>query len=242
MNTEQEYDEWHRKLSEDQSPTECRLAQWHEDALSLAPPLIRQAVILEVGCGHGDFSIHLSRSVQSVTGVDFSPMAINIAKKKGSTQGSSAHFQIEDAQALSFQDNTFDIVFSCECLEHIPNPAKALKEMARVLKPGGHLLLTTENYSNAMLLYWAMALLRRRPFNSGSGPQPIENFFLFWRVRKMISDSGFRVLRMLGAHHVFFALPGCHPHLFVRERFRHPLLVRLLRPFARHVSFVAVKA
>ena len=102
-------------------------------------------------------------------------------------------------------------------------------------------MLTTENYSNAMVIYWAMAWLSGKPFNSGSGVQPIENFFLFWRVKKMMRRAGFKVARMTGAHHVFFVVPGCHPHLFVRKRFRTPLWATLFRPLARHVSFRAVK-
>jgi SAM-dependent methyltransferase len=146
-------------------------------------------------------------------------------------------FQVADAQALPFGDKSFDLVISCECLEHVPSPSKALAEMFRVLKAGGRLILTTENYSNGMLVYWLMSWLQRTPFNSGAGVQPIEHFFLYWRVARMMKSAGFELQRMLGAHFVFFALPGMHPHTFVRESIQSSLIARLLHPFARHVAF-----
>src|SRR6185503_8546543 len=95
-------------------------------------------------------------------------------------------FCVEDAQALSFESASFDFVVSCECMEHVPQPALMAREIARVLKPGGGFVITTENYFNGMILGWLNAWLRRQPFDSGSGVQPHENFFLFWRVRRIL--------------------------------------------------------
>ena len=238
---EREYNVWHQNVHGSESTRELHLCQWHEDALALSPPL-QSASVLEVGCGPGDFAIHLSSKAKTVTAVDFSVAAIEIARRKLATHRTEVEFSVADAQQLPFTDDCFDIVFSCECLEHLPDPQRALREMHRVLKPGGTLILTTENYSNAMVVYWAMAWLRRQPFNSGSGVQPIERFFLFWRVKRMMKRAGLKVVRMTGAHHVFFVVPGCHPHLFVKDRFQNRVLARLFRPIARHFSFKAVKA
>lgn len=237
---EQEYNAWHQSVHGAESTTELHLCQWHLDALSLSPPL-ENASVLEVGCGPGDFAIHLASKAKAVTAVDFSPVAIEIADKKRAAQNVQAEFKVADAQQLPFTDNCFDVVFSCECLEHLPNPQRALIEMHRVLRPGGTLILTTENYSNAMLVYWGLAWLMGKPFNSGSGVQPIENFFVFWRVKRLFQRAGLEVVQMIGAHHVFLVLPRCHPHLFVKERFRNGMLARLFRPFARHFTFRAIK-
>ena len=51
----------------------------------------------------------------------------------------------QDACALTIPDSSFDVVISSECIEHVPHPEKALREMARVLKPGGFILVTTPN-------------------------------------------------------------------------------------------------
>ena len=239
-NESQSYDGWHRAVHGDESPASLHLAQWHEDALAVAPPVAGQKV-LEVGCGVGDFATHLARQGAVMTAVDFSPAAIELAQARMAANLVQISFSTADAQSLPFADATFDVVFSCECLEHIPDPPQALREMARVLRPGGRLVLTTENYSNAMILAWLMSWWRGEPFNSGTHVQPIEQFFLFWRVRAMMRRAGFAVTQMLGAHHVFLLLPRLHPHTFVRERFRSRFLAAVFRPLARHVTFTAVK-
>ena len=234
------YDEWHRLAHGAETGNSRYLSPWHRDAQSLAPPLA-DAAVLEVGCGSGDFALHLAGQARTVTAVDFSPAAIEIAQKKRTDVTANVTFQVADAQALPFPDGSFDVIFSCECLEHVPDPRRALAEMQRVLRPGGRLILTTENYSNGVLLYWLMAWLKREPFNSGNAPQPIEHFFLFWRVRRMITQAGFDVKTMIGAHHVFLALPGMHPLRFVREQFHSKIWAFLFKPLARHVSFCAMK-
>jgi ubiquinone/menaquinone biosynthesis C-methylase UbiE len=240
MNALQRYEQWHQAVHGAENPGDLKLEQWHRDALSLAPPLASLRV-LEVGCGAGDFAVYLARADAQVWAVDFSSVAIGLARARAQRQGASVDFEIADAGALPFPDASFDLVFSCECLEHVPDPPLALGEMYRVLRPGGRLVLTTENYSNATLLQWAACWARRQPFNSGAGVQPIEHFFLYWRVSEMMRRAGFRMGRMLGAHHVFLLLPRLHPHTFIKERFASRTLGRLFRPLARHVTFEAVK-
>jgi ubiquinone/menaquinone biosynthesis C-methylase UbiE len=234
------YNQWHQKVHGKESPAFVSLQDWHRNALSLSPSLSGLKV-LEVGCGVGDFAIYLADQGADVTAVDFSSQAIDLALEKSKAQNKVVHFQVADAQALPFEESSFDLVFSCECLEHIPNPQLGLSEFYRVLKPPGTLILTTENYSNAMILSWIVCWFRKEPFNSGAGVQPIEHFFLFWRVKKMFKRAGFQVKRMLGSHHVFLMLPRFHPHTFVVEMFRNPLLARLLRPLARHMTFAVTK-
>jgi SAM-dependent methyltransferase len=89
--------------------------------------------LLEVGCSRG----FLTRLVQQVApdtrGVDLNAEAI----ARGVTHGLS----VMDAQHLAFDDETFDKVFSFHCIEHIPDLGAALREIGRVLRPGGLLLL-----------------------------------------------------------------------------------------------------
>ena len=234
------YDKWHLTVHGQDVLTESKLEGWHIDALSLSPSL-KGLDVLEVGCGAGDFAIHLSKLQSIVTAVDFSAKAIEIAQEKSKAQNQSVNFQVADAQSLPFASNSFDLIFSCECLEHVPDPQKALNEFYRVLKPSGHLILTTENYSNAMILGWIVAWLRKEPFNSGAGVQPIDHFFLYWNVRKMFLNAGFKVLQMIGWHHVFLLLPRFHPFTFVKDRFHNPAMASFFRPFARHMAFKSIK-
>jgi ubiquinone biosynthesis O-methyltransferase len=239
-NSADAYNDWHREIHGGESPTAITLQEWHRNALSISR-IQNSLKILEVGCGTGDFAIHLAGQGADVTAVDFSTHAIGLAQDKSKAQSKPVNFQVADAQSLPFEDDSFDIVFSCECLEHVPDPQRALTEFHRVLKPSGRLVLTTENYSNAMLLGWLVCWLRKEPFNSGAGVQPIEHFFLFWRVRQMFRKAGFQVQMMIGSHHVFLMLPRFDPSTFVVERFENSIVRKLLRPFARHMAFAAIK-
>jgi SAM-dependent methyltransferase len=99
------------------------------------------------------------------------------------------------AQSLKFLDNNFDCVVSCEYMECVPSPRAMAAEIFRVLKPGGRFCLRTENYLNEMLLAWARCWITKQPFNSGSGVQPRENFFLCFQVQKYLSEAGLVVSR-----------------------------------------------
>ncbi|MHC5831500.1 MAG: class I SAM-dependent methyltransferase, partial [Nostoc sp.] len=98
-----------------------KLEDWHKNALSLLPSL-NKLKVLEIGCGVGDFAIYLANQGANVTAVDFSPIAIAMAKEKSQIQNINVQFQVADAQALPFEANTFDLILSCECLEHVPEP------------------------------------------------------------------------------------------------------------------------
>lgn len=231
------YDKWHKGVGATESNYGLQLCQWHKEAFATFFD-INQKSILEVGCGRGDFSLFLAEKGAKVHGTDFSDSAIDIAKAK-LKGGGEVEFSVVDAQQMPFQDETFDVIYSCECLEHIPNPELALQEMFRTLKKGGIAVVTTENYSNGMYLLWLKSWITRKPFNSGSEIQPIENFFLYWKVKRMMEKSGFEVKKITGWHYVFFILPGNIN--WIKESIKNSALKRILKPFARHMTFLLEK-
>lgn len=85
----------------------------------------------------------LSRNALTVTGIDLSEEAICKAKTIYSAENIT--YVQADIKSLPFQDNTFDIVVSFETLEHIPEYKNFLQECKRVLKPNGHLIISTPN-------------------------------------------------------------------------------------------------
>jgi ubiquinone/menaquinone biosynthesis C-methylase UbiE len=180
----EQYNAWHERLAGAEAVGEVLQHPWYATVARLLPDLNGRQV-LELGCGRGDFSIWLAgRYPQAqVTGVDFSEAAIATAERRAAEHESNARFKIEDAEALSFSASSFDYVISCECMEHVPHPELMAQEIHRVLRPGGQFILTTENYFNGMILQWLKTWTTGKPFDSGSGVQPHENFFLFWRVK-----------------------------------------------------------
>jgi tocopherol O-methyltransferase len=100
--------------------------------------------ILDVGCGIGGSSLDLAKKFNATaTGITLSPVQANRATERARAAGSAAQFQVADALAMPFADNSFDLVWSLESGEHMPNKPKFLQECHRVLKPGGTFIFVT---------------------------------------------------------------------------------------------------
>src|SRR5512143_2793193 len=100
-----EYDSWHHGLAATEVPFTGLHDPWHITVEGLLPKLHGQKV-LEIGCGRGDFAIHLARMnpEAEIHAVDFSEAAIEIAKLKAVQSGVPAHFKTDNAESLSFED------------------------------------------------------------------------------------------------------------------------------------------
>lgn len=109
--------------------------------LALAP---RPRTALDVGCGEGRFCRLLAAHGVAVTGLDPARALIGQARRRDG-RGS---YLVGDAAALPFADASFDLVVSCLSLVDIPEAAPAIAGMARVLRPGGRLLVANSNGFN----------------------------------------------------------------------------------------------
>jgi ubiquinone/menaquinone biosynthesis C-methylase UbiE len=105
---------------------------------------------LDLGCGNGAVAIYLARKYQlEVTGVDVDPDQIRLAKAQ-SHGLSQAHFLTLDGSQLPFEKAEFDLVSTNKVMHHIPNWQDAVREMIRVLKPGGYLIYSDFIYPGWM--------------------------------------------------------------------------------------------
>src|ERR1700683_684638 len=131
------YDTWHGQMDHDRTPSDPLKFPWYSSAFTH----IRQNArgkLLEVGCGRGEFALWLAGALPEVeiTAVDFSPAAVEIARKHAAQRCVRIQLEQEDAQGLRFPNHFFDYVVSCECIEHVPRPQQMAQELCRVLKPG----------------------------------------------------------------------------------------------------------
>lgn len=240
-----QYDEWHKKYNNELFKSDdLKLMIWHKTVLEyLRKHHFLDRKILDVGCGNGNFSNYLSVNHNvNVTGIDFSPESVKIAStKKELFNAKTSAFLVGDAQNLPFKDEEFDLIISCECLEHVPNPQRMIDELYRVVKKDGIVILTTENYSNAYAYYISYLKLIGKRFDSGSSVQPIEHFFVFWRVKKKFKKAGFKKLQTLSKEYVLLLLPGVSPAKFTIKETKSYLLKLLLKPFGRRFTFIAEK-
>jgi ubiquinone/menaquinone biosynthesis C-methylase UbiE len=103
--------------------------------------------ILDAGCGYCYHTLRLARSGALVTAVDFSDVALKAAQQTITNAGIADKVELKQADltALPFADNSFEFVVSWGVIMHVPEMEKALTELARVLKPGGILVLCENN-------------------------------------------------------------------------------------------------
>ncbi|MEA2363950.1 MAG: hypothetical protein QOD71_3095 [Thermoleophilaceae bacterium] len=107
----------------------------------LAAQLAPDRRVLDVASGEGYGSAILKAAgARSVVGADVDPKAVEHARARY-----GADFEVADVSALPFEDGAFDLVVSFETIEHVPDPPRALSELARVLAQDGTLLISTPN-------------------------------------------------------------------------------------------------
>ena len=97
--------------------------------------------VLEIGCGLGTDGAQFAKAGADYTGVDLTDAAVELARRRFELFGLPGTFQTADAENLSFADDSFDLVYSHGVLHHTPDTAKAIREVHRVLRPGGRAIV-----------------------------------------------------------------------------------------------------
>lgn len=135
----------------------------------------RDARLLEVGCGMGTDLLQFARGGARCTGIDLTPRSIEITRDRFRLYGAEGDFAISDGEHLPFRGESFDVVYSNGVLHHTPDTAGAIREIHRVLRPGGvaKVMLYHRNSWN----YWFDVILRhgllRAEFLRGQSTQEI---------------------------------------------------------------------
>lgn len=126
---------------------EKRYHPWREKLWSL----VKGPGILEVGVGTGKNMPYYPPGMQ-ITGIDLTPGMLAHAQKKAASLNLDVDLRLGDAQALEFEDNTFDTVVATFVFCSVPDPILGLQELARVTRPKGRIILMDHVRSNQPLL------------------------------------------------------------------------------------------
>jgi 2-polyprenyl-3-methyl-5-hydroxy-6-metoxy-1,4-benzoquinol methylase len=115
----------------------------------LAPHLRPGLDVLDVGCGPGTITVDLAARVAPgrVVGLDISPAPLDEARELAGRSGVDVEFTVGDTYALDHPDGAFDVVHAHQVLQHLTDPVAALREMARVCRPGGVVAVRDVDYA-----------------------------------------------------------------------------------------------
>lgn len=118
----------------------------HLHRYAIAQTLAKDKKVLDIACGEGYGSNHIAKFAKEVKGVDISD--IDISKAIDKYKKDNLEFVVGSILDIPFGDKTFDMIVSYETLEHLAEHEVILKEVNRVLKPGGLLIISTPNKLN----------------------------------------------------------------------------------------------
>lgn len=151
--------------------------------------------VLDIGCGAGFLSNELARQGFPVTGLDASESSLAVARQYDTT--STVHYDLGDAYALPYADETFAVVCAMDFLEHVEEPARVVAEAARVLKPGGVFFFHTFNRN---LLSYLIVIKGVEWFvkNTPADLHVLKLFIKPAELRAMCEAQGLRVGAMHG--------------------------------------------
>jgi len=176
--------------------------------------------VLEVGVGAGTDFVNWVRHGAQATGVDLTEQGVQLTRERLGLEGLAADVQVGDAENLCFADNSFDLIYSYGVLHHSPNTAQAVREVYRVLKPGGRarVMIYHAHGCVGFMLWGVHCLARLRPWK---GPR--------WAMYNYLESPGTKAYTKAEARELF----SCFSRIEVRTQLGHGDLLTM-GPYQKH--------
>ena len=121
----------------------------YEQMYALIRPVVRHKTVLELATGTGLIARHIVSEADHIEATDASPEMIAQARRDGTS--AKLHFSVQDMFHLPYADASFDVIIVANALHIVPQPELALREIGRVLKPGGVLIAPTFSHAGNTL-------------------------------------------------------------------------------------------
>ena len=163
--------------------------------------------VADVGCGAGTQSMIWAREGHKVHSVDINEPLVKLGHQRALQEGVDIDFRVGSATALPWGDNSMDICLVPELLEHVPDWRSCVNEVARVLRPGGLLFLSTTNklcpkqqefslpfyswYPGPLKRYCERLAQTTRPEIVNYAKYPAVNWFSFYGLREFLRTLSF---------------------------------------------------
>lgn len=178
---------------------------------------------LDVGCGAGNNLGTTLKFGNNITALEPAPKALEYCQKRYDRK--SVNFVQGAAEKLPFNDASFDVVIFTEVLEHVASPEKSLQEAERVLKQGGHCILSFQTYINlaGITKLFMKYVLKRPDWDTwGDSAGQTEHMLTVPKVKMMLRSTRFKPLRGRGADYLnawLVWLPFIHQNYKLLDRF-----------------------
>ena len=148
--------------------------------------------LLDIGCGDGAFTTELARRGALATGLDVDPAMLAAARQRSRQEALPLQLVEGRAEALPFQDGTFDVALAVTSLCFVQDTRRAISEMARILRPGGRLIIGELGRRSL----WAVQ--RRIRAWLGDPIWRVAKFRTAADLRALIDDAGLNVIELRG--------------------------------------------
>lgn len=212
--------------------------------------------VADIGCAAGTQSMIWAKDGHRVQGIDINETLVEIAAERAKEEGLAIEYLLGTAEALPWPDASFDVCLVPELLEHVPNWWDCLSELARILKPGGILFLSTNNVLcpkqqefDLPLYSWYPARLKRhyeklsvttRPELVNHAQYPAVNWFSFYSLRRSFARLGMTTQDRFDAMNV--ASKSALHRLLIPAIRNLPPLRFMAHVFTPYTSVIATKA
>lgn len=145
-----------REFFEEVEAHRYRVQGWTLDAIQSLGVAGKR--VLEIGYGMGTDHLALTRKGARAVGVDLTPRSAAVTRHRFQLYGLDAKVMVADAERLPFADATFDVVYSFGVVHHSPDTPKIIREVRRVLKPGGTCWISVY-HRNSVFFWWSVLLV-----------------------------------------------------------------------------------
>ncbi len=159
---------------------------------------LKGKTVIDIGCGGGILAESMAKKGATVTGIDMSEAALNVAKLHQHESGVSVDYRLITAEEMALeQPNQYDIVTCLEMLEHVPDPSSIIKACAQLVKPGGDIFFSTLNRNVKSYLFAILGaeyVLKLIPKNT-------HDFAKFIRPSELNTwarQAGLKIVEMMG--------------------------------------------
>ena len=151
------------------------------------------ARVADIGTGKGRFAIACARQGAKVYALDIAKEMLDEAGRNAHRAGARVRFVRGDAESLPFPERFFDVVICMETIMHVPHPDQLVREVARIVRPGGRVIMSmTNKYRINALLRLPEVLYRRLRPAPGDAPRYMWSYSVR-EFRRFLQEAGLRI-------------------------------------------------